>query len=92
MTFQHNLLLGPCAYPGHINTVPACTTSPKLVLVFVLASIPLLSHLPLSLRKVLVDKFFDIRTCIVLGCQYDGLVVAYLISSQLLIGRMSVSL
>ena len=64
------------------------TTSPKLVLVFVLASNPLLSHLPLSLRKVLIDKFFDIRTCIVLGCQYDGLVVAYLISSQLLIGRM----
>ena len=56
MTFQHDLPLGPCAYPGHINTAPACTTSLKLVLVFVLASNPLLSHLPSSLRKVLIDK------------------------------------
>ena len=34
MTFQHDLLPGPCAYPGHINTVPTCTISLKLVPVF----------------------------------------------------------
>ena len=38
MTFQHILPIGPCTYPGHINTVPTCTTSLKLVLVFVFAS------------------------------------------------------
>ena len=92
MTFQHILPIGPCAYPGHINTMPACTTSLKLVLVFIVASNPLLLPLPLPLRKILVDKFFNIRTCIILGCQYDSLVVAYPISSQSLIGRTSVSL
>ena len=90
MTFQYDPSFGLCAYPGHINTVPACTTSLKLVLV--LASNPLLLPLPSPLRKILVSKFFNIRTCIILGCQYDGLVVVHPLSSWLPIGRMSVSL
>ena len=61
MTFQHILLLGPCAYPGHINTAPVCTTSLKLVLVFICASNPLLLSLPSPLRKILVSKFFNIK-------------------------------
>ena len=71
MTFQYDPSLGPCTYPGRINTAPACTTSLKLVLVKA-SNLPLLP-LPSPLRKTLVDKFFNIRTCIVLGCQYDGL-------------------
>ena len=91
MTFQHNLPSGPCTYPGHINTAPTCTISLKLVLVFVLASnLPLLL-LPSPLRKTLVSKSSDIGTCIVLGCQYDGLVVDCPVSSWSPIGRMSVS-
>ena len=50
MTFQHVLPLGPCTYLGHINTVPICTISLKLVVVFVSASNPLLLPLPLSLK------------------------------------------
>ena len=61
MTFQHVPLLGPCVYPGHINTVPTCTTSLKLVLVFICASNPLPSSLPSPLRKIHVSKFFDIK-------------------------------
>ena len=79
MTFRHVLPLGPCAYRGHINTAPTCTISLKLVLVF--ASNPLQLPLLSSLKGIPIYKFFDIRTCIVLDCQYDGLVVVYLISS-----------
>ena len=61
MTFQHDLLLGPCTYPGHINTAPTCTISLKLVLVFVFASNLLLLSLPSPLRKILIDKFFVIK-------------------------------
>ena len=61
MTFQHVLPLSPCTYPGHINTAPACTTNLKLVLVFVFASNPPLLPLLSPLRKILVDKFFDIK-------------------------------
>ena len=82
MTFQHILPLGPCAYPRHINTAPVCTTSLKLVLVFISASNLLLLPLPSPLRKILVDKFFDIRTGIILGCQYDSLVDVCLITSR----------
>ena len=89
MTFQHVLPLGPCIYLGHINTAPTCTTSLKLVLVF--ASNPLLLPLPSSLRGILIHKFFDIRTCIALGCQYNSLVVVRLTSSWSLIGGTSVS-
>ena len=81
MTFQHVLPLGLCAYPGHINTVPMCTTSFKLVLVFITASNPLLLSLPLPIRKILINKFFDIRTRFTLDCQYDGLEVTCPISS-----------
>ena len=59
MTFQHVLPLGLCTYLGHINTVPTCTISLKLVLVFAFASNPPLLLLPLSLRGILVYKFFD---------------------------------
>ena len=61
MTFQHVPPLGLCIYPGHINTVPTCTTSLKLVLVFVCASNPLLLSLPSPLRKIHIGKFFDIK-------------------------------
>ena len=61
MTFQHILPLGPCTYPGHINTVPICTICLKLVLVFVTASNPLLLPLPSPLRKILIGKFFNIK-------------------------------
>ena len=90
MTFQHVLPLGPCIYLGHINTVLICTISLKLVLTLSLLAIHS-RYLSSPLRGILICKLFAIRACIVLGCQYNGLVIARLISSQSPIGRTSVS-
>ena len=90
MTFQHVLFPGPCAYLGHINTAPICTTSLKLVLVFI-ASNPVSLSLPVS-GKIFVYKYFVTSTCIVSELSIRRFGSRPSFSSWSPIGQTSVSL